>query len=114
MASTQVTFTDKLMVVPVIARTASSAIYRAVTSPFVGGAKATSYFKDVVFAALRTNLTLISVGTEQWMNPRTEDTYLQFTKKQGFQPDTDVLPSGLKLHWLGKKSAEKVLLYFHG
>ena len=113
-STTQITLVDKLMVIPVTARAATSAVVRAVTRPFVGGAKATTYFKDVVFAALRTNLSLMSVGTEQWMNPRTEATYLDFAKKQGFQPDTDVLASGLKLHWLGNKSADKIILYFHG
>ncbi|KAK3686902.1 hypothetical protein LTR37_019344 [Vermiconidia calcicola] len=110
----QVTLMDKLMFVPVAARAITSALIRLATRPFIGGAKANTYFKDVVFAALRTNLSLVSVGTEQWMNPQTESNYLDFTKKQGFQPDTDVLGSGLKVYWLGPKSAEKILLYFHG
>lgn len=110
----QITLVDKLMIVPVSARAIASALYRAVTRPLSGGPKANTYFKDVVFAALRTNLALSTPGLEQWMNPSTESTYLEFAKKQNFQPDTTVLESGLKLHWLGPKSAEKVILYFHG
>ena len=113
-SSPEVTLTDKLMIVPIGARAIASALIRLITRPISGGAKANTYFKDVVFAALRTNLSLISVGTEQWINPSTESTYLDFAKKQGFQPDTDVLDSGLKVHWLGPKTAEKVLLFFHG
>ena len=48
------------------------------------------------------------------MPPDTEATYLDFAKKEKFQPDTDVLSSGLKVHWLGKKSSDKVLVFFHG
>ena len=114
MSSPQVTLTDKLMVVPVFVRALGSALARLITRPFVGGAKANTYLKDVVFALLRTNLSVISVGTEQWLNPSTESTYLDFAKKQGFQPDTDVLESGLKVHWLGPKNADKIILYFHG
>ena len=110
----QITLVDKLMVIPLFVRVITSGLLRLVIRPFVGGAKANTYFKDVAFAALRTNLSLISPATEQWMNPSTESTYLEFAKKQNFQPDTTVLGSGLKLHWLGPKSAEKILLYFHG
>ena len=105
---------DKLMLVPVLARTIASALFRLATSPFIGGAKASTLFKDVAFAALRTNLSIISPNTEQFANPTTDSIYLDFAKKEGFQPDTDVLSSGLKLHWLGGKAADKVLLYFHG
>ena len=109
-----ITLTDKLMLLPISARAIAAAIARLITHPFVGGPKANTYFKDVVFAALRVNLSLMSPATEQYMDPGTEATYLEFAKKQGFQPETTVLGSGLKLHWLGPKSAEKVLIYLHG
>ena len=110
----EVTTVDKLMIVPHITRVLTSAVFRLLTAPFVGGPKANTLFKDVIFAALRTHLTIISPGTEQWINPTTEATYLEVAKKEKFQPDTTVLDSGLKLHWLGSKSADKILLYFHG
>ncbi len=105
---------DKLSLIPVAASSIASALIRLLTTPFVGGAKANTFFKDVVYAALRTNLSNISPGAEQWMNSTTEAEYLGLAKKQNFQPDTDVLGSGLKVHWIGKKTARKVLLYFHG
>lgn len=105
---------DKLMLLPVLSRTVLAAVYRAITGPLLGGPRANTYFKDVVFAALRTNLAAISAETEQWMNPPTEAGYLQLAKDKGFQPETTVLDGGLKLHWIGPKTAKKVLLYFHG
>lgn len=113
-AEIQTTTADKLSLLPLIARDLASLFIRLISHPFVGGAKANDLFKDVVYAALRTNLTNISPGAEQWVNKSTEAEYLTFAKSKGFQPDTDVLGSGLKVHWLGRKTAEKVLLYFHG
>ncbi|KAK5170203.1 uncharacterized protein LTR77_004789 [Saxophila tyrrhenica] len=110
----QPTTTDKLLLIPVAAASIGSAILRLLTRSFTGGAKANTAFKDVIFAALRTNLSNISEGAEQWMNSTTEAEYLTLAKKQGFQPDTDVLGSSLKVHWIGGKAASKVLLYFHG
>jgi hypothetical protein len=110
----QVTTLDKLLLVPVGLSAVGAALYRLVTRPFVGGAKSPTYFKDVAFAAVRANLSNISVGTEQWMNGTTEAEYLKLAKSKGFQPDTSVLGSGLKVHWIGPKTAEKILLFFHG
>lgn len=113
-AKIEITTVDKLSLLPLVARDLASLFYRLITRSFVGGAKANDLFKDVVYAAVRTNLTNISPGAEQWVNKSTETEYLTFAKSKGFQPDTDVLGSGLKVHWLGAKTAEKILLYFHG
>lgn len=110
------TLIDKLMLLPNLTLTLLAAFTRAITAPILGGPKANTYFKDVVFAALRTNLTITSAATEQWVNPTTEAGYLQLAKTKGFQPETTVLEGhgGLKLYWIGHKTAKKVLLYFHG
>ncbi len=110
----QITLTDKLMVIPNLTRSMISAVTRLLTRPLSSGPKANTLLKDILFAGLRTNLSIISPATEQWLTPATESTYLNFAKKHDFQPDTDVLSNGLKLFWLGSKSAEKVILYFHG
>ncbi|KAK4539772.1 hypothetical protein LTR36_010360 [Oleoguttula mirabilis] len=118
MASTAVppelTFTGKVMLIPHTGRLISSVISRIFTAPFTSGAKANTYLKDIVFAALRTHLAYLTPAQEQWLNGNTEAVYLDLTKHAKFQPDTDVLPSGLKVHWLGTKTAKKVIVYFHG
>lgn len=92
--------------------------FRALTYPLIavtGSTKANFAFKDIIFAALRTHLQGLNTAQEiMLMSPTTEATYLEFAKKEGFQPDTDVLESGMKVHWLGNKSADKVLVFFHG
>lgn len=110
----QITLLDKLMIVPVLGRTISSALIRLITSPLSSGPKGKTYLKDVVYAALRTQLSNVSVATEQWMNPSSESTYKDFAKKAKIQPDITTLDSGLNLCWLGPKTAQKVLLYMHG
>lgn len=107
----KITVTDKLMVVPNVLISLTAAVAHVVSLPFTGAPRANTLLKDFLFAFLRTNFALTSVASEQWMNPPTEKNYLDFAKKQGFQPDTDVLKSGLKLHWLGPKTAKKVILY---
>lgn len=109
-------FIEKALVVPLIFRVLLSALYRAATLPFTGTSKANTVFKDIAFAALRTNLANVTVAQEQWMKSAqsTDKTYLEHAKKAKFQPETDVLESGLKLHWLGPKSAEKIIIHFHG
>lgn len=114
MADVQPGAIDKLMIIPNLSRALLSALIRSITAPLLGGPRANTYFKDVIFAALRTNLSITSAATEQWMNPSTEAGYLQLAKEKSFQPETTVLDSGLKLHWIGPKTAKKVLLYFHG
>ncbi|KAK5124601.1 hypothetical protein LTR85_001314 [Meristemomyces frigidus] len=117
MASTRIpelAFMGKLMLIPHTGRVLFSVISRLLTAPFTSGAKANTFLKDLIFAALRANLSYVTASQEQWLNGTTESIYLDFAKEAQFQPDTDVLPSGLKAHWLGTKSAEKVILYFHG
>jgi len=110
----ELTFAGKLMFIPNIGRVLLAMFTRLITSPFNSRPKAKSLFKDIVYAALRTNLSIITPSQEQWAIKPTESVYLDFTKKAKFQPDTDVLPSGLKAHWLGTKSAQKIILYLHG
>lgn len=114
MPEPQVTLLDKLNIVPVTLQTIASALIRLVTSPLSSGPKGKTYFKDVVYAALRTQLSAISANTEFWICPPTEKTYLDFTKKAKIESDVETLSSGHKLCWLGQRSAQKVLLYMHG
>ncbi|PBK58582.1 alpha/beta-hydrolase [Armillaria solidipes] len=44
----------------------------------------------------------------------TSDIYTKWTKKIGLSPTIEELPDGAKLLWIGKKRADKVLLYVHG
>ena len=105
---------EKLAIGPNIIRVLLAAFTRALTGPLLGGPRASTYFKDVVYAAVRKHLALCTIRQEAWLSGTTEAQYLDWAKKQKFQPDTDVLGSHTKIHWLGPKAAEKVVIYFHG
>lgn len=110
----QATTLDKLMMIPKTGQVLLAAFLRLLTAPLTGGPKASTTFKDFVFAALRANFNTINAAQEQWVNTTTASNYLDFAKKTHFEPVSDTLASGLKCYWFGPKKAEKVVLYFHG
>ena len=107
----EITLKDKLMIVPNILISIVAATLHLLSLPFSNIARANTLLKDFVFAVLRTHFALVSVATEQWMNPSTEHNYLEFAKQQGFQPDTEVLDSGVRAYWLGPRGSKKIILY---
>jgi hypothetical protein len=46
--------------------------------------------------------------------PDSEGAYASAAKTKGFSPETVTLDDGTKAHWIGKPTAETVLLYLHG
>lgn len=83
-------------------------------SPFKGDNGAPSWYKDVMFAMMRTQLGNLDLAQDRYLNSQTTPTYLKFAKEAGFTPDSVTLPSGIQAHWIGDKNAQKVLLYCHG
>lgn len=110
----QATLGDKLLLVANVPVIIANALAAVLLRPFSSGTVPNSAFKHFAFTAVRTNLNLISTAQEQWTNTTTGAQYKAYVKKAGLQPSTDVLHSGLNVHWLGNKGAKKVVLYFHG
>jgi hypothetical protein len=93
----------------------SSALQRSLTSPFKGDNGSNNYYKDVMLALFRTNLGNLNLAQDRYMNGGSStSTYLRYAKEHGFEPESITLPSGTQAHWLGSKSAKKVLVYFNG
>ncbi|ORY15269.1 alpha/beta hydrolase fold domain-containing protein [Clohesyomyces aquaticus] len=84
------------------------------TSPFKGQNGAPNYFKDVMFAMMRTQLGRLNLAQDRYLNPATTPTYDAWAKAQGFAPETTTLPSGTLAHWIGNPSAKKLIVYYHG
>jgi hypothetical protein len=114
MAARSATLVDKLALVPHALIGLSVGILRLAARPFTHDAKPPTAFKDFVYAVLRYVLANSTVPQEKWMLPTTDKAYLAWARGKSLQPDTAVLASGLKIHWIGKSSAQKVFLYFHG
>ena len=114
MAARSANLVDKLALVPLALIGLSVGIFRLAARPFIHDAKPPTAFKDFVYAVLRYVLANSTVPQEKWMLPTTDKAYPTWARGKSLEPDTAVLASGLKIHWIGKPSAQKVLLYFHG
>ncbi|KAF1982414.1 alpha/beta-hydrolase [Aulographum hederae CBS 113979] len=90
-----------------------TALGRACVSPFKSNG-ARTMFRDVAYSAFRTQLAGLTIAQEKHMFPATAITYTEYMKKTNQTPQITELPSGLKLLWIGSRSAKTTLLYFHG
>jgi len=113
-AAPPATALDKLGILITVARMVFAATTHLISAPIRTGPRANTFLKDILFAAFRVEFAVDTIPQEKYMNPPTDVVYLDFAKKQGFQPDTVVLSDGCKAHWLGRKDAKTVLVYFHG
>jgi hypothetical protein len=91
-----------------------SALTRLTTSPFKGSKGAPTYFRDVMFSMIRTQLRNLSIEQAQYLNKSTTEVYLDFAKANNFAPVSVDLGNGAQGHWLGDKNAKVTLLYLHG
>lgn len=48
------------------------------------------------------------------MQPTTDESYLIACKKLNLKPESEILPDGTTAHWLGPKTASKIIVNFHG
>lgn len=114
MAARPATLGDKLILIPHVVVGLSAGLLRLATRPITNDVKPPTAFKDFVYAVFRHVLARVTITQEKWLTVPTEKTYLTWAAKKNLQTDTAVLGSGLKVHWIGKPSSEKVFLYFHG
>lgn len=114
MAARPATLGDKLILIPHVFVGLSAGLLRLATRPITNDVKPPTAFKDFVYAVFRHVLARVTITQEKWLTVPTEKTYLTWAAKKNLQTDTAVLGSGLKVHWIGKPSSEKVFLYFHG
>ncbi|KAF2189098.1 alpha/beta hydrolase fold domain-containing protein [Zopfia rhizophila CBS 207.26] len=105
---------SKLGIASVTLRAMLSASVRLWTSPFKGQKGAQNYFKDVIFAMMRTQLANLNLAQDRYLNPLTTPTYMQFAKDKEFAPESITLPDGAQAHWIGSKNAKKLIVYYHG
>jgi hypothetical protein len=114
MTARSATFVDKVALVPHALIGLSVGILCLATRLFTHDAKPPTAFKDFVYAALHYVLANSTVPQQKWMLPTTDKAYLTWAHGKSLETDIAVLASGLKIHWIGKPSAQKVFLCFHG
>jgi hypothetical protein len=84
------------------------------TSPFKGSKGAPTYFRDVMYSMIRTQLRTLSIEQAQYLNKPTTEVYLDFAKQNKFEPVSVDLGNGAKGHWVGEKNAKVSLVFLHG
>ncbi|TKA70168.1 hypothetical protein B0A55_05822 [Friedmanniomyces simplex] len=105
---------EKLMLIPKAFFALGSLSYALLTRPLASSPRPVDFFRDAVFAAMRSFLSNISTAQEQASQSSTEAEYLAVSKYKHYAPDTDVLDSGLRVHWLGPKLSRSTILFLHG
>lgn len=105
---------ERLMLLPNVGRILLAVVLRLLSRPFLGESKQESPLKDALYAGLRKNLIISTVAQEQYTMGTTESAYKRVAKRHGTPVDSETLASGIKVHWIGSKTAEKVILFFHG
>lgn len=114
MPPVNITAMDKVGAYLAIGKALIAALTALVTYPIRSGPKAQTMTLDVLFAGIRTMFSSMSIASERYLNPSTEETYLRLAGKRNFQPDSVVLSDGTKAHWLGPRKADKIIIFFHG
>ncbi|QIW96487.1 hypothetical protein AMS68_002005 [Peltaster fructicola] len=114
MAPKAPTIVERLLLLPNVGRIIFAVILRLLTQPFITGVKQKNAIKDALYTGIRTFLLVSSVAQEQYVLGTTQGVYKQLTGRNRVKPDIQTLKSGVKLYWLGSRSAKKVILFFHG
>jgi hypothetical protein len=114
MAARPATLVDKLSLILPVVVGLPVGLLRLATRPFTNDVKPQTAYKDFVYAVFRHVLARVTITQEKWLTVPTEKTYLTWAEKKSLPTDTAILASGVKVHWIGEPSSEKVFLYFHG
>ncbi|KAF1846953.1 alpha/beta hydrolase fold domain-containing protein [Cucurbitaria berberidis CBS 394.84] len=105
---------SKLRITSATLKAIFSALQRSLSSPFKGANGSNTYFKDVMFAMLRTQLGNLDLAADRYMNGTTTPIYLKYAQDNQFAPESITLPSGTQAYLFGSRSAKKTLIYLHG
>ncbi|TKA31265.1 hypothetical protein B0A54_15320 [Friedmanniomyces endolithicus] len=108
------TTAENLSLIPKAFFALGSVSYALLTRPLASSPRPVDAFRDAVYAAMRSFLSSISTAQEQASQVSTEAQYLAVSKYKHYAPDTDVLDSGLRVHWLGPKLSRSTILFLHG
>ncbi|EFR00539.1 alpha/beta hydrolase fold protein [Nannizzia gypsea CBS 118893] len=73
-----------------------------------------TYRTHIRFAIIRRFLWRMSIRQLHFIYPTTAQNYERFSKRRRLKPETVQLEHGAQGHWLGKKDAKNVIVYYHG
>ncbi|EHY57808.1 hypothetical protein HRR83_005280 [Exophiala dermatitidis] len=111
----QISWIDKLDLIPGLLSILGTAIYAAVTAPFRGEAGAYTFKQHVTHAMVRKMVTRLDTHQLQYVGEPFSKVYEKWYRSQGGKPDIVTLNSGRKAFWMGDhKTAKYIVVYYHG
>ncbi|KAF9886333.1 hypothetical protein FE257_011592 [Aspergillus nanangensis] len=105
---------EKIDIYPAQVSILTSTLYNAITGIFRGQSGSKEYKLHVANAMIRKMVTRLNSKQIQHLSPTTNAAYEAFMKQKGLQPESVSLNHGATGHWIGNKTAKKVLIYYHG
>lgn len=115
MSSSPVNYPTYYLTCPVLAGAIGILIYPLISS----ANKQPTFSREFSRRMFRVLLAELNTLQLQWINPPSKQVYLAWMKacamKEGVptEPFSQDLVEGGKLHWVGKRSATKVILHLH-
>jgi len=70
--------------------------------------------KHVMYSAIRALTGDFSPLQHQYRAPSTDAAYESFCAFKSIKPDSEILQDGTKAHWIGPRTAKKLIIHFHG
>ncbi|KAK2811160.1 hypothetical protein FQN49_008479 [Arthroderma sp. PD_2] len=111
---TKLTLLETLDFIPAGLGFVATAIAAAITGLARGQDGIKTYRNHIRYAIVRRFLWRMSIRQLHVIYPSTAQNYNRFAKRKGFTPQTVQLEHGAQGHWIGKKDAKNVLIYYHG
>ncbi|KAI1611359.1 Alpha/Beta hydrolase protein [Exophiala viscosa] len=111
----EISFLEKLAIVPALLTTLCTVAFAAVTAPFRGEAGTRTFKEHILYTALRTAVKNLSTGQMQFISEPFSKIYEKWCKDNGSQPEFVTLKSGCKAFWMGDhQTAKYIVVYYHG
>lgn len=105
---------EKFGLLPARLLTVANLFTALLTGIFRGGKRPPTYRRYVAYTAVRTLMRVTSLKQQHYMQATTDEAYQVFCKKHNFKPESETLADGTMAHWIGPKTASKVIVNFHG
>jgi acetyl esterase/lipase len=67
-----------------------------------------------MYSAIRALTADFSPLQHQYRAPSTDAAYESFCASKSLKPDSEILQDGTKAHWIGPRTAKKLIIHFHG
>lgn len=105
---------EKLDIIPGLFSMMGAGVYAAIAGPFRGDWGADTYKHHITHALVRKMCVRFSTAQLQYINPPFGVFYEKWCKANNIAPDVVELKGNCKAFWMGDKSANYTVVYFHG